>query len=187
MNTNNFLTKTYENFISAKEAKEILDFCHNTNDWRSIPDSFWDNRTINYLAIENDNIKKILKNIITNIQKLIIKDFNKKTYPDTMDVVRWFPGMSQGPHCDDMRDSIHHQDFAHRLFGCVLCINDNYKGGETYYPEHNFKVTPKQGKLVIHPGDCNHKHGVTQIEENIRYTIASFWTSDINKIMDPKL
>lgn len=182
-----FLTKTYENFISSQEANQILEYCQTTTNWRPIPDSFWHDRTINYLVAKDEKIGQILKNIILNIQKVIIKDYSQQTYPDTMDIVRWFPGTQQTPHCDDMSDSIHRQDFAHRLFGCVLCLNDNYKGGETYYPEHNYKVTPKQGTLVIHPGDCDHRHGVTQIENNIRYTIASFWTLNINKIIDPDL
>lgn len=182
-----FLTKTYENIISPREASEILEYCHATNDWRPIPDSFWNDRTIHYSVIQNGKIGTLLKKIALDIQKIIIKDYNQTTYPDTMDIVRWLPGMQQIPHCDDMSDSIHHKDFAHRLFGSVLCLNDDYKGGETFYPEHNYKFTPKQGTLVIHPGDCDHRHGVTKIEDKVRYTIASFWTCDANRAMDPEL
>jgi hypothetical protein len=42
------------------------------------------------------------------------------------------------------------------------------------------QITPEMGKLAVHPGDVDHLHGVTKIEENVRYTIAFFWkyTSD---------
>ena len=87
--------------------------------------------------------------------------------------------MNQPPHCDDMSDSKkENKNFNHRYFGCVIYLNDDYIGGETFYPDHNFKIVPKSGTLAIHLGDCNHRHGVTEVKENTRYTIASFWSFD---------
>jgi len=55
-------------------------------------------------------------------------------------------------------------------------LNDDFDGGETYYPQHNFSVKPKLGRLAIHPGDSAHEHGVSEIKNNTRYTLAAVWT-----------
>jgi hypothetical protein len=32
--------------------------------------------------------------------------------------------------------------------------------------------------LAVHPGDPEHLHGVTKVENGMRYTLASFWTQE---------
>lgn len=182
-NMNKFSAKTFNAILLPEECSYILDFCKSTSSWRSIPDSFWHDRTINYLTLQDEKIKKIISEKFVKIQKIIKDayslDFN--VYTDTIDIVRWLPGMEQSPHCDDMSDSEeHHQRHKNRFFGAVLYLNDDFAGGETFYPDHDFKVVPKQGMLAVHLGDCNHRHGVTKVENSTRYTIASFWSFDKN-------
>jgi hypothetical protein len=116
-----------------------------------------------------------------------VKDFITKEYnleediiPDIVSLCRWFPGMEQPPHADDMTNS-DVKGFEHRVFGAIIYLNDNYEGGKTFYPGHGIEITPKAGLLAVHPGDPEHLHGVTKIEGTVRYTIASFWTYDTTK------
>lgn len=181
-----FMAKTFENVLTQEETNSFINYCNNTNRWREIPNNFWDKRTIHYSVVKNDNpiLGEVLEKTIKIIQKKMIEEYKLSDipYPDTLDVVRWFPGMEQQPHCDDMSDNEHqHQHFSHRYFGCVIYLNDNYTGGKTYYPEHNITISPKPGMAAIHLGDCNHRHGVTKVENNVRYTIASFWGFDKNR------
>jgi hypothetical protein len=181
---NNFIAKTFDNILEQEDVDQLISYCNTTDKWRVIAEHwFWHNRTINYLVIneENKNLGSILEKIIKKTQKLLIEEYKLEDpiYADTLDLVRWFPGMKQEPHCDDMSDNKDvHSAFQHRYFGCVLYLNENYVGGHTYYPQHNFSIKPKTGTLAVHLGDCNHRHGVTKIENNIRYTVASFWTFD---------
>jgi hypothetical protein len=179
-----FLTKTFDKFLSKKEVNLVLSYAKEANNWRRIPgNSFWDNRVINICSIEDEEVSSILKRFALKLQQTILKEYNTSEvpYPDVIDLVRWFPGSEQPPHCDDMSNTDHSASFNHRYFGSVLCLNDNYSGGRTYYPDHNFEVVPKSGTLVIHLGDCDHRHGVTKVEGDIRYTVASFWTFDKSK------
>ena len=107
-------------------------------------------------------------------------------YPDHLSVSRWFPGTSLPPHVDDMTDSKEEGDewFHHRDFGIVVYLNEEFTGGETYYPNHEVDVEPKVGRLVIHPGDSNHEHGVRKVEGGTRYTLSSFWTKNIEYFDD---
>jgi hypothetical protein len=181
-----FLAKTFDNFLSSSEISSLMEYVTTMNEWRHIPNSFWDNRVIGLAEIKDPDIFDTVKNIGLRIQDTIVANYNTTNipYPDTIDLVRWYSGMSQNPHCDNMSDTpgqdvIH----GHRSFGCVIYLNDNYGGGHTYYPNHNFSIKPKAGTLAVHLGDCNHRHGVTQIENNTRYTLASFWTFDKNRAL----
>lgn len=176
-----FKAKIIDNFLSKDECDFLLNFAKQSDLWRSIPNNIWDNRLISLNEKLPDNIRTIFNNICIKMQQILQFQYNldKSIYPDTIDLVRWFEGMSQHPHCDDMSDSsTESPKFNHRYFGCIIYLNEDYEGGRTIYPEHNYEVTPKSGRLAIHLGDCNHRHGVSPVKGNTRYTIGSFWTFD---------
>ena len=171
-----------ENFIDESYIVNVLNFVKSTNVWeKSKKDGdFWSMRTIDTHNVP-DEIKTILKDIYIKTEKFILESYNLSTpvYMDTINLVRWFPGQSQPAHCDDMTDNDAEKiKFSHRAFGSIIYLNDDYSGGETFYPNFEIIVKPKKNTCVVHPGDCDHLHGVTQVENSVRYTIASFWTHD---------
>jgi hypothetical protein len=180
-----FLAKTFDNFLSSSEISSLMEYVTTMNEWRHIPNSFWDNRMISLYNISNPIIHNLIITILFRIQNIIIKEYatDSITYADTIDLVRWFPGMEQVSHCDDMSDHEEATVFNHRKFGCIIYLNDDYEGGQTYYSNYNYEIIPKSGTLAIHPADCNHRHGVRKIENNTRYTLASFWTLDKNRAL----
>lgn len=177
-----FCAKTFDGMFSVEECAKILDYARSTEAWENLGSGFWDKRTIHYHRLPED-IRAMLAPKYQGIQKLFRQEYGLASwvYPDTITLVRWHPGMEQAPHCDDMSDNKdEHPKFKNRFLGSIVYLNDDFAGGETYYPKHNFKVTPKQGRLAVHLGDDNHRHGVTKVENAIRYTLASFWSFDRN-------
>jgi hypothetical protein len=179
-----FKAKTFEDVISKEEINKLLSFVKLQEKWQDGGGLFWENRVLNLkFLFENKNvdIAIIVNNIRKKIKKIIELEYGngKEVYADLIQIVRWFPGMEQQPHADDMKN-IDDADkwFNHRDFGAILYLNDDYEGGITYYPEYELGIIPKSGRLAIHPGDSDHLHGVTKIENVNRYTIASFWTFD---------
>jgi hypothetical protein len=179
-----FKAKTFNNYLSNSDCNTLVNFVSTSNLWEQSTNEFWSNRVIRPQTTP-ENIKQILRPIIHNIKYTLEKEYSldNEIYPDTFDLIRWFDGMNQPAHCDDMTGTDAFKYCGHRYFGCIIYLNDNYEGGYTFYPEQNFEVKPEVGKLAIHLGDCEHKHGVTQIKGNTRYTIASFWTFDKEKSM----
>lgn len=179
-----FNIKLIENFIDQEDCQYLINFAQNSNLWESGGSEFWDNRVMNYPKIQSAdrNASVILLDANIRCAQKIKEEFGieDKVFSDTLQIVRWFPGMEQPPHADDMSNT-DIEGFDHRAFGSIIYLNDNYVGGHTYYPNFNFEVKPKSGSLAIHPGNPEHLHGVTKISENIRYTIASFWTLDRGK------
>lgn len=176
-----FNAKTIEDFLSKDMCLLVIDSAIKSDLWENAGSSFWDNRAINYYKIKeyNKEIAAIILDANNRCRDFIIKEYNlnRPIYSDTLQIIRWFPGLSQPPHADDMTNT-EIAGFDHRVFGSILYLNDDYSGGHTYYPNFNYDITPKTGKLAVHPGDPEHLHGVTEIKDSVRYTIASFWTFD---------
>lgn len=55
----------------------------------------------------------------------------------------------------------------------LLYLNNNYNGGELYFPQHNLKIKPEKGMLVSFPGNFYNRHGICPAD-NFRYAINIF-------------
>ena len=183
----NFQGKTFDNILSKSECQSIIDFIEKNNRWDYAGHEFWDNRVLNLQSIKNQNndISVLLLNVLDKIKQSIVNAYNvdKEIYPDILQVVKWPVGMEQPVHADCCYESGHEHPTPWRIFGAVLYLNDDFEGGETYYPEHDIKISPETGKLALHWADLNHSHGVTKVKGNTRYTVISFWSFDKSKEM----
>jgi len=178
-----FNPKIITNFLENDTCDLFLKYANSTNDWIKTGDSdFWDKRTIYHQKLIELGFD--CRKIITDMKTVIEKEYELKEeiYADSLILCRWFEKSSQTPHCDNMIDfEEQHKKHGHRHFGAIIYLNDNYDGGRTYYPEHNFEIIPKSGALAVHLADCDHRHGVTEVTSGIRYTLASFWTFNKSK------
>jgi len=168
---NKFISIT-ENYLPEFEFEKYLNFSKKTNNWgiRNIND-VWSGRVIYQNSIENFNYLK-------NLEFKIKKEFqiNSDIYPDYLGLVKWENGDYQHPHADgELENGIQHP-YHWRNFGCVLYLNDNYDGGEIYFPNQNIEIKPKPNTLVFFPGTMEYLHGVRNIINGVRYTLTSFWT-----------
>ena len=64
-----------------------------------------------------------------------------------------------------------HNDKA--SWSCLVALNDDFKGGGTFYPRQNVEVQLKPGYALVHP-EINYRHGGRIITEGVRYIIISF-------------
>ena len=55
----------------------------------------------------------------------------------------------------------------------LLYLNDNYSGGELYFPHHKIKIKPEPGMLVSFPGNWFNRHGIMPASD-FRYAINIF-------------
>lgn len=178
-----FKAKTFENFIDKKDIDMLLLFAEETESWES-GSGVWKDRVINpeFMILRGrKDLAIVMNQIREKIKSTLEAEYGngKEIYCDLIQLIRWFPGMEQPPHADDMKNVPDASDwFHHRDFGVILYLNDNYQGGHTYYPDYDFDITPVSNMLAAHPGDDDHMHGVTKVEGGMRYTVASFWTFD---------
>ena len=63
-------------------------------------------------------------------------------------------------------------------YSSVFYINDNYTGGELFFPEYDIIIKPKAGNFITWPSNAKYMHGVTNVVDGYRYTIPSMWYSE---------
>jgi hypothetical protein len=83
--------------------------------------------------------------------------------PDEHVVRKWSKGSKMQPHVDvDAQKHIH--------IVCMYYLNDDYDGGEIFFPDYDLKIKPKSNSLIMFPGNENYVHGVLEVSKGFRYT-----------------
>lgn len=87
-------------------------------------------------------------------------------------------GENMYEHTDTPSDPRHRDEDGQRwsriVWGTILYINDDYSGGEIYYPELNIEYKPQAGDLLIHAAHV--VHGVRKVTKGIRFAYSNFAT-----------
>jgi hypothetical protein len=134
----------------SEESWELLDQGRPRNDWTS-----------NRFVFDNQQISSL-------ITKRLESAFSNEHRFNSWNTIRRFrEGNSLVEHWDAELDS-------NVYYGAIYYINDNFLGGELYYPNINFTHKPKANSLVIHSSSQKYKHGVKQVKSGTRYFMTEF-------------
>jgi hypothetical protein len=101
-------------------------------------------------------------------------------YSDTAQLVRWHEGIELQPHVDNMEPDGRPNISPHRSFSSILYLNDDYEGGETFFPGYGIRIKPTAGALVVFGAGPEYVHGITRVTRGLRYTYAGWFTYDKN-------
>lgn len=58
--------------------------------------------------------------------------------------------------------------------GIAIYLNDDFDGGEIYYPNLGLIHKPVKGSLICHPGNLEYTHGVKTVLNKDRYILSSY-------------
>ena len=148
---------------------------------REQSNNFWDNRTVPSNDIFDGKVRTLIESLHYRIICATCGYYNEEyLYPDFSNVVYWGPDNELTPHCDNMHinDPKLEHNTAQRDYSAVLCLNEDYEGGHTIFPEHGKEYSGKTGRLIIFPSGRSHPHGVTRTTSGSRYTFAMWMTKD---------
>jgi predicted 2-oxoglutarate/Fe(II)-dependent dioxygenase YbiX len=183
-----------ENFVTEEEIEQLNLFVRNNQNWDKtethynedgtvIYDSgYWDGRVATYPTIEKTSpeVVNTIREIVKRLKVEIDNFFSVDAQATSPAVVRWLPGNFQMPHADK---ELHEgdnagkpNDFPWYDIATIVYLNDDYEGGELYFPNQDIKFKPKRGAAYFFPGDMNYIHGITEVTSGIRYTCPFFWT-----------
>jgi hypothetical protein len=172
-----------ENFLSENEAAYLINVAESTDPsiWRTegenSPESdsyiFWDDKNL-FLHKLPEFDRQLILDIEERAHAIYEKVYGLEglgpRYVSINIIHRFSPGHSMEPH-QDRGPHYTNNDIMH---GFVIYINDNYSGGEIYYPKKDIAIKPNARSLVIHPGSEEYTHGVKPVESGLRYTLTSF-------------
>jgi hypothetical protein len=184
-----------ENFLTPPELSFLNSFLKNNSHWDPTTESEWDedgtmiydasywkDRVANADTLENANpeVITVVANAIARLKPIVEKRFNVEAFPTRPALVRWLPGNLQMPHADkelhEGEDAGKPNFFPHYDLAGLFYLNDEYEGGELYFPNQGIQFKPKVGAAYFFPGDMHYIHGITEITSGVRYTCPFFWT-----------
>lgn len=152
--------------------------------------SYWENRvaTSRTLVKNDERINPIIEKLQERLKAEVDEFFGVDAWPTSPAIVRWFEGQYQLPHADkelhEGENAGKPNDFPYYDIAGLFYLNDDYEGGELYFPKQDIQFKPKAGAAYFFPGDLNYIHGVTEITKGIRYVVPFFFTILSHK--DPK-
>lgn len=172
--------KIHENFLTEDECSLLLEYSKKSSllyELFSFQDNeFWDKRTFDCFHFEVDDvIQELSWKYLTRVESEIQKVAETDIVCDTCNFVKWWDGYEQHPHADGEEPDGSPHPFPYRKFGCVYYLNNDYEGGEIYFPNFDLSIKPKSNTMIFFPGDVEHLHGVRNVNKGTRHTIASFW------------
>lgn len=167
-----------ENFVTPEICDSIVEWFKNQKKLGTNAGSgLFDNRTIPYSSIEDTDIKRIINNYRFDITSLAREKFENKIYPDYTDLVYWPLGLSMDVHADAVLLDGTPALYPYRYCAGVCYLNDEYEGGETFFPNFNIEIKPKKGKVVLFPSNLEHQHGVREVKGD-RYTMPIWFSKN---------
>lgn len=186
-----------KNFVETSDIKKIQNFVETINLWDNGKETgfnedgvcdydanYWRDRVCNGFLIKtlNPEIFNIVEYYIDKMKKVIEDKHNVEVYSRPPVIVRWIPGNLQSPHSDKQLNDGSPNPFPTYDINSIIYWNDNFEGGEFYYPEYDIELKIEAGMAVAHPGDIHYLHGVKPVVSGTRWTTPSFYT--ITKLKD---
>lgn len=183
-----------ENFMTPEELNFLITSARNIKYWDYTEDqvneegtviydsSYWKDRVATRASLDkNDpNIGPIIERLQERLKEKIESLWNVKIQATGTTIVKWKPGQFQKPHADkelwEGEDRGKPNAFPWYDIASLFYLNDDYSGGELYFPVQGVQLKPKAGAAYFFPGDMNYIHGVTEVEGSDRYTCPFFWT-----------
>jgi hypothetical protein len=99
-------------------------------------------------------------------------------YTDSVHLIRLVEGLWLDPHAARAHADGSPHPTEHRDFASIIYLNDDYAGGEVYFPRLDLVVKPAAGMLLAFTGGWHHEHAVTEVTHGDQLTLAAFHTFD---------
>jgi len=114
------------------------------------------------LNMIQDYAKKCYDFVVDNYEGPFQPFLDEKTH-----IAKFTPGRGMHEHYDTSRPN----DIA-----ILLYLNNDYLGGDIYFPELGISYKPEPGDLLCFPDNQDYVHGVKEIKDGIRYTLPRWFT-----------
>lgn len=174
---------TMENFLDEETCNKLIQYFENIEDQKWSFVAFYNSRAKHYPQNgdpEGLSSVGLPENIFQEIEKYakqftelsVGKEVVLQSAPHCQ---KWFKGGFASPHSDNSDDEGNYNGFQRNKCSCLIYLNDDYEGGELYFPQHGISLKPKKGQIVAFEGGHHNMHGVSEVLSGVRYTNGFFW------------
>lgn len=165
--------KIHNNFLSQEECSLIINECKQyLMEGKFITDIY--NR-----AVYRNFLEPALYPIVEKINRFAEKEYKNKSGEQIFLKNIWLSihkiGPGAIPHVDSKTGN-YTRDME--LTGLIY-LNEEFSGGKLRFPRLKYDYSPKMGDLLLFPSNNDkYAHGVSAIENGVRYSIAFWYTKD---------
>lgn len=106
---------------------------------------------------------------------MVYKALNKFTTfsADTnYQLLRYKPGQHFHEHVDHI---VGHPSWGRRQLSFLLYLNDDYEGGELWFPRQKLRLKPKAGDAVLFPSHYTHPHASLDVSRGVKYSVVTWF------------
>lgn len=143
----------FKGIDSQNDLKVLREYLNKHEDsWGNVdPSNYWQGRTLFEHDISDVYIKSVMKNVIRKGIDLIKKNISddKSIYCEHLSMSRWPIGYELTPHADAENPvGQKKHEFPWRDFACITFLNNDFEGGNLYFPELNIEIRPEPGNSI---------------------------------------
>jgi hypothetical protein len=177
----------FENYLSEGECEIFKDFFINFP-YEKLQEhefKFWMQRLINSATPQQPGMENCLDPINPFLERLRLKNIDSLNEYVGVDewvssppnLIKMWPGSNPDPeYTVEMFVHKDNQDHMEKpiFWGLVYYPNDDYEGGEIFYPDYDFLYKPKANSIALHSGETF--HGVKKVTKGDRFCVATLAT-----------
>jgi hypothetical protein len=101
---------------------------------------------------------------------------------------KWYSEEYQDPHSDcevvinianDLAQADPFPNFSSLFieYAALVYLNDDYDGGEIFFPDHDIIIKPEPNEFICFPGTKYYIHGVNKVTKGSRFVMQDFVTT----------
>jgi len=145
----------------------------------SYPEEVWEKGGV-ALSRKNKNIRsvnsaglcKTLKGFVEEVIDPIVNEYAKNNFiqpgnPNNYQLVRYKQGDFFKNHVDATTE-------FPRTISILFYLNDNYSGGEIFFPNINMFLKPEANTLIVFPSSKNFSHSAETVTSGTKYVFVGF-------------
>ena len=142
--------------------------------------SMFFNKDIDPCSIKDPAIAQIFEQMKQRLTIEISKFYNlRELYLDYWDLVVWHPGDWMAMHADNVDEERKRFTYCGwRSHSAIVYLNQDFEGGQTIFRDMNQNYHAETGKALIFPAGYDYTHGVNEVSNGKRYTVAFWFTED---------
>jgi hypothetical protein len=167
------VVKIINNFLSNEDCETIISYMDNQKDPK-----FWISNNIRQMIVNAE--EPALKNIILKYLDKIKKQYEREDlYITEYMLSRYNSGFFMPAHID-IEDGKEHFTISG-----VAYLNNDFTGGDIFFPKLNIRHSPKMGDIALFPSSADASvHGVEIVTSGTRYAMP-IWITDNPKMALP--
>jgi len=126
--------------------------------------------------------------LVGRCKELVEQEYSVQCNEHAIDFLRYNDGTYYWPHIDGqyLEGSIVRRSNVNRDITCVVYLNDDYEGGEIYFPFFDVVKKPTAGDILMYPGSWKYLHGVHPVSGN-RYAIVIWFHTSPEMYQDEEI